>query len=305
MTPVTLSKLVNEIKSDPTISKAVDEIRALGATITGDPDKDKLIKDAQNKLKKEKLPYITLGRFRDNYLRNESLIESQYEIQDIDELGSKYAEVRAKLLSDPHVFILFKSPRGNGLKVIREYDHPISNAERYKDLHKHYGEDLEQRYSIEVDTTHDAARACFMSSDPDIYINPNHQLLQTDIVITAQPTSKKKKESKERNELLSILQGVDVNRNSALTKIIGMWLDKGYDEDFIQQFAETWNKQNQPPLSDQEVRDTVTKLCKAYGDREESGPGVRNHPERFKGKESRRCNSCKDVVPVAEAQPKS
>jgi len=286
MTPVTLAELVNQIKNDPTISKTVDEIRALGATMTGDPDKDKPIKDAQNKLKKEKLPYITLGRFRDNYLRNESLIESQYEIQDIDELGSKYAEVRTKLLSDPQVFILFKSPRGNGLKVIRQYDHPISNAERYKELHKHYGEDLAQRYSITVDTTHDAARACFMSSDPDIYFNPNHQLLQTDIVIAAQPQSKKKKESQERQELFSILLGVSENRNTALTKIIGMWLDRGYDEDFIQKFAETWNKQNQPPLPDQEVQDTVTKLCKAYGDPENLDRDFQTIRNNLKGKKA-------------------
>lgn len=268
MVSISLSQLIDEIRTNSDLRDTTDKLRSLEAKKSGDISQDKFVDDRQSKIKTTELPFFTLSEFKDNLLYNKNLIGARYDLQDLDHLDDKYEIVKAQLLKDPYVFILFRSPRGNGLKVIREYDQVITDPAIFKKIHTHFGLELGNQYSIKVDpSTHDAARACFLSSDPDVYVNPDHLLLRASVLSLDNLLSKQKKaelKNQKRSELASLLSGVSENRNNALIKLIGLWLDSGMDEDFILLHARNWNKSNIPPLPDDEVDATVKKAFSLY-----------------------------------------
>src|SRR5262249_49009936 len=88
---------------------------------------------------------------------------------DLDDLGERLEEVRAKLLASPHLWALFLSPTGNGLKAVFR----VAN-----DAAKHYASYLaaqtyvEKLTSVRIDEScKDVGRLCFMSFDPGAYLN--------------------------------------------------------------------------------------------------------------------------------------
>jgi hypothetical protein len=120
---------------------------------------------------KKKLPAVTWsGTF--SRRANEALMEYIGLLcVDLDDLGAKLSLVREKLLGSPHVWALFLSPSGAGLKVI--FRVPADAA-------KHLGSFLAvERHvlkltSIQIDQSgKDLARLCFLSFDPDLYHNPD------------------------------------------------------------------------------------------------------------------------------------
>jgi len=80
------------------------------------------------------------------------------------------------------VYSFFKSP-SNNRKVIYKLDKPITDRTEYSRVYSHFIKKLNNRYGFEADKqTSDAARAIFLSYDPDIYINNEAEPLITDKV---------------------------------------------------------------------------------------------------------------------------
>jgi BT4734-like, N-terminal domain len=135
--------------------------------ITGDYKKAKLAVDP---LKKQ-LPGVTWtgtfsGRASDKLIQHSGLL-----VADLDSLGEKLADIRKKLLNSPHVWALFVSPTGDGLKAVHRVSadsqkHPAS----WRAVQKH----VLELTGVQVDQSgKDPARLCFLSFDPDLYHNPN------------------------------------------------------------------------------------------------------------------------------------
>jgi hypothetical protein len=78
------------------------------------------------------------------------------------------------LSKDKHVFSVFISPSGNGLKVLIKIPKDIDN-------HKNYFNSLEKHFSsVYFDTTcKNISRVCYESYDPLIYINENSSIWDT------------------------------------------------------------------------------------------------------------------------------
>ena len=114
-----------------------------------------------------------------SYRNAKSLTErSPYLVIDVDDLESE-AEARQlmqRLISDPYVEteLCFLSPKGRGVKWV------ISLPEWWQNLDfKLQFEAARQHvifnYGIPVDTSgSDVCRACFLSCDPQCYVNPKH-----------------------------------------------------------------------------------------------------------------------------------
>ncbi len=81
------------------------------------------------------------------------------------------ADERERLKADPHTFAVFTSPSGNGLKVLVRVDTDKAG-------HRHAFTALVERMgSPYMDTTtKDPARACFLSWDPDLYVNESAEV---------------------------------------------------------------------------------------------------------------------------------
>ncbi|MES2572581.1 MAG: BT4734/BF3469 family protein [Verrucomicrobiota bacterium] len=89
---------------------------------------------------------------------------------DLDNLGDRLPSIRESIEADPHTLTAFVSPTGSGLKVVfrcsAEKPHQASYraAERY----------CLQVFGLEVDPAcKDVSRLCFVSHDPETFINEN------------------------------------------------------------------------------------------------------------------------------------
>jgi hypothetical protein len=94
---------------------------------------------------------------------------------DLDHLEN-LNETKQMLLNDQYfdTELLFKSPSGDGLKWIIKINLQQVTHEEYFIAVTNY---LEHQYSIKVDLSgKDISRACFLSYDPEAYINPRHTI---------------------------------------------------------------------------------------------------------------------------------
>ena len=92
-------------------------------------------------------------------------------ITDSDDLFERLPEIRKKLKASPHVFALFLSPSGNGLKaVFRVRADASAHEASWRAIEKH----VRELTGVQIDDSgKDIGRLCFLSYDPDIYVNEN------------------------------------------------------------------------------------------------------------------------------------
>jgi hypothetical protein len=170
LTQTTLGDIFDRIENDKELKRTVDAIRS-------ESDKDK-----RRKIKEENLPYFVLGTFTDNHRRSEKLISTEFISVDFDDLDGRSVELDEKLRADENVFSYFISP-SNNRKAIYKLDKPITDRTEYSHIYSHFLNELNTKYGFEADSqTSDAARAIFLSYDPDIYVNNNSKPLCTDEV---------------------------------------------------------------------------------------------------------------------------
>jgi hypothetical protein len=114
---------------------------------------------------KKKLPAFTVsGRTngRTELVEHSNLLQA-----DLDKLGAKLPELRARLKGDPYVAFGFLSPSGQGLKLGVAIDgsrpeESFCAAEAY----------FRRAYGVEIDPRcKDVGRLCFVSHDPELWTN--------------------------------------------------------------------------------------------------------------------------------------
>ena len=129
-------------------------------------------KKVRNELKKGLPAILFSGKFKK---REDKYIEehSGFICLDFDDYDSTktMAEEKKRLMADNHVYSVFKSPSGNGLKVIVRIPPDAEN-------HKLYFNSLEEHFSSDhFDTTSkNISRVCYESYDPLIYVNKDSDI---------------------------------------------------------------------------------------------------------------------------------
>ena len=130
---------------------------------------------AVSELKKQ-LPGVTWsGTF--SYRASDKLLQhSGLQCGDLDELGQELSRVREQLQTSPRLYALFLSPSGNGLKaVFRVRADASKHAGSYRAVEKH----VRELTGVQIDQSgKDVSRLCFLSHDPEIYVNENAQELE-------------------------------------------------------------------------------------------------------------------------------
>jgi hypothetical protein len=120
----------------------------------------------QYRKEKTLLPAFTMSGTAKN--RKEPLVHSGLLQVDIDHLDADLQQVRELIRHDPHIAFGFVSPSGAGLKLgVRidgaQHERSFLAAETY----------FRERYGRAVDpAVKDPLRLCFVSFDPDLWINP-------------------------------------------------------------------------------------------------------------------------------------
>jgi hypothetical protein len=154
---ISIAKVVDRIK----FGKSKDRIEYLRSLVD---------EKEQTEYKRKQLPVLCFsGIF--SYRADAKLIKHSGLIcVDFDHLNENLIPLKEKLLHDRFTFLLFISPRGNGLKLVVKIPPNILT-------HKRSCKALTQYYAPqEVDEYADLSRACFESYDPDIYYNPESEI---------------------------------------------------------------------------------------------------------------------------------
>jgi hypothetical protein len=88
---------------------------------------------------------------------------------DLDALAEKLSLVRDQLLTSTYIWALFISPTGDGLKAIFRVQ---ANAKRHTESFQAVEEHVRSLTGVQIDRAcSDTARLCFLSYDPDVFLN--------------------------------------------------------------------------------------------------------------------------------------
>lgn len=127
---------------------------------------------------KKKLPYIVCGKFHPAYRKKENFAAIHSFILDMDHVTSSGRNIDAlclKLKNDPEVKLLFKSPSGDGIKLLFIIEDECKDSSLFSAFYKLFAMKFAEKHEV-VDLvdfkTNDVTRACFLSYDKDAYFNP-------------------------------------------------------------------------------------------------------------------------------------
>ena len=126
---------------------------------------------------------------------------------DIDDIPRDSIKgIKVVLSLHPHVFLIFISPSGTGLKVFVKVD-PVPSTENDRE-HKHVWKQVKAQldeilsnYGLRSDKGDDPARLCFLCHDPHVYYEPDKPAFTWDR--EAYHRELKKQEQKQRASLES------------------------------------------------------------------------------------------------------
>jgi hypothetical protein len=131
---------------------------------------------------KELLPAVTFSGIFDERKDDACVYYSHLMTVDIDKL--KYSQVvilKEKLRKNKYVFAFFESP-SKGLKVLIPVDSP---PEKHKtDAFETVESMFKEMYGVEIDPSgKNLSRLCYVSYDPDLYYNPDCDVLHIEEIL--------------------------------------------------------------------------------------------------------------------------
>ena len=158
------------------IRKGTPEIKRRIGIIRKEKDKEK-----RSELKMRLLPVFTPnGTFR--RMEDNGLLQSSGAICiDLDHIQDLKGE-KERLKAVPYVWSIFRSPSGDGLKVLIRHD--LTDPSRHKDLYSYLGASLgvKGRTGLVFDMScSNISHPCFWSYDPDLWLNKGAQVFHVDL----------------------------------------------------------------------------------------------------------------------------
>lgn len=157
---------------------AVAEIRKTWGTVLEGGGDTQTAKKAVDRRKK-RLPAIAWSgtftrRAKDALVQHSGLLCADLDLLDPDTIVA----LRDALRRDPHVFAVFESPTGSGLKILIVVP-PQPDDAGHKRVFRAVESRFSQMYRVKLDPSgKDVSRLCFVSHDPGAWWNPEAQPLE-------------------------------------------------------------------------------------------------------------------------------
>lgn len=162
---------------------------------------------AQYRRMKTTLPYIVCAQFHPKVRRKENFLFADRFLIDLDHIaehGHDLQELRDRFANDERVELMFTSPSGDGLKVLFKLEPKITDAAYYVVFYKAFCLYLERNYKLGAvldHKTHDVSRCCFVSYDPDAYLNTRAKAIDPESIVKRDSFFEMDRVEKEASEL--------------------------------------------------------------------------------------------------------
>lgn len=170
---VTLEYIYNSIKNPkPDILATITQLRTI-----------KSLDKTLYRERKTLLPFFVCGVFNPPYRKIQNFGYTEYFVVDIDHINEKglnINELKKSICCDQRVLLCFVSPGQEGLKVLFKLCEKCYDAGLYSLFYRSFVKKLSLEYNLEQvldSSTCDASRACFISYDPELYYNPNAEMI--------------------------------------------------------------------------------------------------------------------------------
>ena len=138
-------------------------------------------KEKRSELKVRLLSVFTPSGIFERMEDNGLIQLSQNICIDLDHIQNLEAE-KKRLKNIPYVFCIFRSPSGDGLKVLIRHD--LTDPSRHKDLYSYLGDQLgvKGRTDLAFDMNcSNISHPCFWSYDPDLWLNKEAKVFHVDL----------------------------------------------------------------------------------------------------------------------------
>lgn len=165
--PATLESVFHRLRDDAALRDDTERLRRVKQLDAG----------AYSRLK-VRLPFFCCGCFAGGLRRTEHFEQIEAWVLDVDKLSgdaATLADWQARLSADERVALLFRSPGGDGLKLVFRLDQPCTDTKAFTDAYKAFAFAFGEQYGLSkhIDfRTSDVTRVCFLAHDPHAYINP-------------------------------------------------------------------------------------------------------------------------------------
>ncbi len=172
---VTLQRIIEGIKnSDGELAHRVAQLRTL-----------KMMDENQYRRLKTQLPYLVTSVFSPAIRRKENFAFAYYFMLDLDHVfasGNNIQTIKKQLSIDKRIVLMFLSPSNDGLKLLFQFANKIHDASYYSIFYKQFALRFAAQHQLEglIDIkTSDVSRCCFLSHDPDIWVNETVELIDS------------------------------------------------------------------------------------------------------------------------------
>ena len=162
---LSLDALCDRMRSDVELQDNITRLRRLRS----------LDHEAYRRMK-TRLPFFCCATFAEQQRRTDRFMHTDSFVLDLDGCAptpDAMTHWRETLPQEPRILLLFTSPGGDGLKLVFRLATPCTDTKLFSDFYKAFALDFAKEYDLTayIDLrTSDCTRACFLSYDPDLYV---------------------------------------------------------------------------------------------------------------------------------------
>lgn len=176
---LTIEEVADLIANDPALKRTTQALRAAKTTTEHDAIKNK------------RFDYVTFGGTFSRRKDEALLKRSGYICADLDHIGDNGAvdQAREKIMQGPEPVLMFRSPSGDGLKVVYSTDPAQGSHDEYKAaITRHLNQwfplkGKDDPWGVDLNAL-DLSRATYLAHDPEVYLSKSETVLGREFLKT-------------------------------------------------------------------------------------------------------------------------
>ncbi len=235
-------------------------------SFTGHIRKIKTISEEKYTEMKRMLPYFACSLFQPSIRHSDHFTGTGYFVLDLDhitEQNRQLEELFGQLKEDERVHLMFRSPGGNGLKIIFQFRERVTDAMKYKLFYANFAGAFALRYQLEeiIDfKTSDVARAHFICHDAEAYFNPLSQDIDiNDYIDFENATEVHAAEEKIPKGTAKQASGLGNEKLAAIKKLLYPEREKQHNDPFVPEELDNMYEKIEAKAEEHNIK---TKLIK-------------------------------------------
>lgn len=221
-------------------------------------------KDKQNEFKAKKLDFVTFSGIFTERATTGLLQHSNLLCIDLDNLDN-VDEVKTKVIELLPPSLMFKSPSGNGLKIVYKINIDVADHLQYFKAFENF---FVKEFNLDIDEKcKDLPRACFLCYDSEAYLNKEAEIIDKSFIDTFYTEPEKVPQIEQKALITQIKKSI--TEHDVIIENLKTWLNKkesyvnGNRHGYLTKLAGAYNRYGIPQhLAENDVLSFCQSDCK-------------------------------------------